>query len=396
MKYLLRSLFLIVLLLQSCDEEPWLSGNLKMTKGENWKPMVYVVHPENFESAAQSFMGKVLDSAQIDEHGHFEFNNNPVFQEPVLLEIVVQKEGEKYPTRLLNNNPESDNYFPLVYKTGVHIIIEADIAHFQSSFSIQGPDRENKAMLELRDLRSMAHKKHLKNQKDGHGADEDLLEREKKQYDFQKELIDFADTTEELFPAMVALRWASPAGDYERIAELAYKQSRKWKNLHPEHPWTKEFASLTNKRNLPILVGDIIPDLKLPMKGDEQVSLKEMLKNKKLLLLDVWASWCAPCRVENRNVLVPLWEKYNADDFQIIAYGLESSEKAWDMAIQKDGAYRWVHASHLQGDQNSFMETLRLKTIPANFLLDSEGRVLEKNLHGQDLIDFVDGYMSNP
>ena len=92
--------------------------------------------------------------------------------------------------------------------------------------------------------------------------------------------------------------------------------------------------------------------------------------------------------------MVPLWEKYNSEDFQIVAYGLESSEKAWDNAIEKDGAYRWLHASHLQGDQNPFMEKLRLKTIPANFLLNQEGRVLAKNLHGQDLIHFVNDYMS--
>lgn len=117
------------------------------------------------------------------------------------------------------------------------------------------------------------------------------------------------------------------------------------------------------------------------------------MEGKKLTLLDVWASWCAPCRVENRNVLVPLWEKYSSDGFHILAYGLESSETAWDNAIQKDGVHRWLHASHLQGDQNPFMDALRLKTIPANFLLDEKGIVLAKNLHGKGLIEFVSDYM---
>ena len=150
---------------------------------------------------------------------------------------------------------------------------------------------------------------------------------------------------------------------------------------------------MADKQNLPILIGDLIPELQFPMKRGEAVSIQEILKNKALVLLDVWASWCAPCRVENRKILVPLWEEYNSQNFQIVAYGLESSEKAWDNAIEKDGAYRWLHASHLQGDQNPLMEILRLKTIPANFLLNQEGRVLAKNLHGQDLIDFVQDYM---
>ncbi len=396
MKNLFVLPILLVLLLQSCSQDAWLSGTLNLKDGDDWKPMVYLVYPERFEAVAQSFVGKVLDSAQVDEHGEFEFKSNPMFQESVLLEIVVQKVGEKYPNRLLNNNPEAANYFPLVYKPGNHLIVEADISHFQSSFTIKEPSRKNQAILELRDVRLTAFKKHLKGQEEGHGADEDLLEREKNQYEFRKELTDFADTAEELMPAMVALRWASPEGDYERIAELAYAQSRKWNSLYPEHPWTKELASLVSKDNLPILVGDTIPDLQLPIKDNGVVDLEELLEENKLTLLDVWASWCAPCRIENRNVLVPLWEKYNTKGFQIMAYGLESSEKAWDNAIKKDGAHRWLHASHLQGDQNSFMETLRLKTIPANFLLNEKGYVLAKNLHGQDLIDFVNDYMANP
>ena len=62
--------------------------------------------------------------------------------------------------------------------------------------------------------------------------------------------------------------------------------------------------------------------------------------------------------------------------------------------MERDGADRWLHASHLLGDQNPLMDALRLKTIPANFLLDGEGRVLAKNLHGEELIQFVENYMA--
>jgi len=221
------------------------------------------------------------------------------------------------------------------------------------------------------------------------------LEREKKLHQYQKQLMDFANGTEKFFPAMVALRWASPEGNYERIAELLYDQSKKWNKRHPEHPWAKELVSIADKENLPILVGDLVPDLLLPMKDGETVRLQSVIENQRLVVLDVWASWCAPCRMENRKVLLPLWEKYNADGFQIIAYGLESSRKAWDNAIKKDGANLWLHASHLQGDQNPLMDALRLKTIPANFLLDPEGRVLAKNLHGEELMAFVADYMQD-
>ncbi|MAU17194.1 MAG: hypothetical protein CMH46_16835 [Muricauda sp.] len=394
MKYVLKPLLLIALLLQSCSEEPWLSGTLDMSNGNEWKPVVYVVHPQKFNDVAQSFVGVVLDSATVDENGYFEFKESPNFQEPVLLEVVVQRKEEKYPNRLINGNHISDNYFPLIYVQGAKIEVNADIASFQSSFFIEKPSPENEAILRLRDERLTVFDKYLKESVSGQQADEDLLERENNLHAYQEELINFADSTSQLLPALLALRWVSPEGDYERIAEQVYQQSKKWNRLYPEHPWVKEFVSVVDKGNLPVLIGDTIPDLKFPMKSGKEISLKEIMKGQKLVLLDVWASWCAPCRIENRNVLVPLWEKYGPENFQIVAYGLESSEKAWNNAIEKDGAYRWLHASHLEGDQNPLMEDLRLKTIPANFLLDPEGKVLAKNLHGQDLIDFVDGYMS--
>lgn len=394
MKYMLRPLFLIVLLLQSCSEEPWLSGTLDMSDGDEWKPMVYVVHPQKFNEVAQSFVGIVMDSAEVDRNGYFEFKQSPEFKEPVLLEIVVQKIGEKYPNRLINENHVTDNYFPLIYTKDANLEVRAAIASFQSSFTMENPSPANEAILRLRDERLVAFTKYLKEPAKFPKSDEDLLEREKSLHAYQEKLINFSDSTSQLLPALMALRWASPEVDYERIAEQAHQQSKKWNELYPEHPWVKEFVSVADKQNLPVLIGDTIPDLKFPMKSGEEISLKEIMEGQKLVLLDVWASWCAPCRVENRNVLVPLWEKYNPENFQIVAYGLESSEKAWRNAIEKDGAYRWLHASHLEGDQNPLMEDLRLKTIPANFIIDSGGKVLAKNLHGKDLIDFVDGYMS--
>ena len=394
MKNVLKLSLFFLLLMQSCSQETWLSGTINMHGAADWEPMVYLVQPEKFNEVAQSFVGNVLDSAKVDESGHFEFTNVPKFQEPVLFEVVVQKKGEKYPNRLLNQNPETDNYFPLVYEPGSNMEVHANMAHFQSSFAINQPSKANKAMLQLRDLRLAAFKRHIKGQMGEHGADEDLLEREKNLHAFQEALIKFSNSTKELLLALMALRWVSPEGDYERIAELVHAQSTKWSGLYPKDPWVEELVAMADKRNLPILTGDVITNLQFPMKSGEKVSLQAILKDKKLVLLDVWASWCAPCRLENRNILVPLWEKYNSEDFQIVAYGLESSETAWSNAIEKDGAYRWLHASHLQGDQNPFMETLRLKTIPANFLLNEKGIVLAKNLHGQDLIDFIEGYMS--
>jgi thiol-disulfide isomerase/thioredoxin len=129
------------------------------------------------------------------------------------------------------------------------------------------------------------------------------------------------------------------------------------------------------------------------MLAGDTLRLQQLLPKGKLTILDLWASWCAPCRRENREVLVPLWDKYHSMGLEIVGYALDASVGAWKKAIATDGASRWPHASHLRGDDAPLMELLRIQTIPANFLLDVEGKVVAKNLHGEELVKFVQKYL---
>ncbi|OKS88749.1 hypothetical protein RG47T_4227 [Mucilaginibacter polytrichastri] len=105
----------------------------------------------------------------------------------------------------------------------------------------------------------------------------------------------------------------------------------------------------------------------------------------KYVLVDFWASWCAPCRAENPNV-VKLFKQYQGKGFTVFGVSLdaESSRAAWIKAIATD-ALAWTQVSDLKGWANAAAKTYDVKSIPQNFLLDPNGVIIAKNLRGDDL-----------
>lgn len=101
------------------------------------------------------------------------------------------------------------------------------------------------------------------------------------------------------------------------------------------------------------------------------------------LLVDFWASWCAPCRQENPN-LVKLYNKYHERGFDIFGVSFDSNRERWLSAIKED-SLTWTHVSDLQGWENKAGKLYGIRSIPSNALLDTNGMIIAKNLRGDDL-----------
>ena len=382
-------LILMTLTLIACHSPADISGTLEGLEKKNTK--IYLIEPETLREVAASYFGKVIDSAVVNSDGSFEFHNVPKTKEPVLLELAVEPSG-KAPNYLQTDDPLRSNYMPILWQLGEPLQITAKMDEFQKSFSIEHPSEINKALLDLRDINQKAYQTYLKGK---HWQIEDgsqLMEKEHAILQYQEKLIEFANNTQYLMPALVALRWVSPENDYERVPEFLVSQCNKWEKKQPDNPWVKQLCKESNPSNLPVLIGDVFPNFKFPMLTKDTLSLKDQLGNK-LTIIDLWASWCAPCRKENREVLVPIWDEYHDQGLQIVAYALESDESTWRAAAERDGAHRWFQVSDLQGDDAPFLKKIRVRTIPANFILDDKGVVIAKNVHGKALMDFVKSYM---
>ena len=106
----------------------------------------------------------------------------------------------------------------------------------------------------------------------------------------------------------------------------------------------------------------------------------------KYVLIDFWASWCKPCRAENPNV-VKAYERFNGKNFTIIGVSLDmpGRKEDWLKAIKEDGL-QWTQVSDLKFWDNAVAKLYGIRSVPQNFLLDKEGKIIAENLRGEALI----------
>lgn len=105
----------------------------------------------------------------------------------------------------------------------------------------------------------------------------------------------------------------------------------------------------------------------------------------KYILLDFWASWCAPCRKEHPK-LINLYNTYKGGKFEIIAVSLDNNKQDWLNAIQQDNI-NWIQVSDLRGQQNAIALQYGVQSVPANFLIDPNGVIIGKNLTADALLE---------
>jgi peroxiredoxin len=179
-----------------------------------------------------------------------------------------------------------------------------------------------------------------------------------------------------MYASLMAIQALDPDHYSEIYKEVDAGLSKKFPNERNVKMFHSVVASM-----LSTAIGQPAPEIALESPEGNEIALSSF--KGKVVLIDFWASWCGPCRKEMPNV-VKAYAKFKNKGFEIFGVSLDQDKSRWVDAIQKDGI-TWPQVSDLKQWQSSVVRQYNIQGIPYTVLLDREGKILAKNLRGEEL-----------
>jgi peroxiredoxin len=329
--------------------------------------------------AADSTTVSVIDSTNLSEQGKFQFKHPAPY-------------ANLYKIRA------GSSIFDLIAKNGDAIDFSTNLTDTSHTYVIKGSDDSEK-IKEFNKINNqysfqlgkIVEEYRAKSEKLGHESDslisiyrpslEKVLARQ------SSAILQFANSNKNSLAGFYAITALDP-NKYEQQL-VAYADDIK--DNFKDNPEVKRFARAMLEIK-PISVGHKAPDFTTTGLDGKPVKLSDY--KGKYVLLDFWASWCAPCRQENPNV-VKQYNIYKSKGLNILGISLDVDKDKWQQAINQD-KLTWSHASDLKNFEGPVEKLYHIQAIPSNFVIDPQGNIVAKNVTGSDLEEFLNKTFNKP
>ena len=349
---------ILILLISSSSYASILFGNIKPIP----KDRMLILKRLNYETRKN----KIIDTIKVNEKGFFQTSIN--ITEPIFYSLGLQ---------------EKDQLLTFILKPNDTLTIEIDSLGIRCNGSV-----ETQYLLDYENFRLDFIKKYVDPLADSVDKAYDAKDKIKSAY-----WNNLHNSARQLYKAELN-RWVMQPYFIQSFAAIHH--SLRWdadkdravmdstlfylKKNYPTNLYTKQLENkiLKIKR---ISLGAIAPNFSSIDPKGNNVTLNEIKAN--YILLDFWASWCGPCRKESPS-MAKAYQLYKEKGFEIISISLDDKETKWKKAILKD-QYTWINVSELKGSETAVVELYSISSIPANFLLDKDGKIIAKNLRGDAL-----------
>jgi peroxiredoxin len=283
------------------------------------------------------------------------------------------------------------NEYMFIAKNGDAIEFTADITDPNHDYKLSGADEADK----LTEFNTMRYKSSADLDKIKADFDQKveanpemrdaLIEKIRPQYmkavdELNANVIKFANENTKSLVSFYAISSVNPIGNEDVLVAYAEKVDEPLK----KNPAVKSFVDRINKLKF-LLIGQVAPSFTINSFDNKPINLADF--RGKYVLIDFWASWCGPCRNENPN-LVKAYNTYKNKNFTILGISLDKDKAAWAQAIKQDGL-TWNHAGELADFEGETVKLYQVQAIPSSFLLDPTGKIIARDLRGEELDSFL-------
>lgn len=314
----------------------------------------------------------LLDSTNLSANGEFKFVN-------------TKPEADFFRVNYLTNE------YIVIAKNGDQVKITADVNDKNQHYDIEGAEEADK-LKELNELKI----KHQSKISEVSKEFEEKVAANPEQRDailqqlspiytstlneLNQAIIKFAMENTKSLVSFYAISLVNPVGNEKALVAYADKVDPALK----QHAAVKNFVEKVGRLKA-VQVGQIAPDFTIQSIDGKPVKLSDY--RGKFVLLDFWASWCGPCRAENPNV-VSAYQTYSKRNFTVLGISLDKDKAAWAQAVKQD-RLTWQQAGELKDFEGETVKLYQVEAIPSSFLIDPQGKIIARDLRGEELNAFL-------